>query len=242
MTEQANSTRGVEPLGVSLVADPQPPKATKPGPGPLDSPAVATQSLRGLDHAAGNAGSDATPAQVGVAAPMIVGLVSMDLARPALPTAGRHADRWDILQHGLEHGGVMALAELMITEIGSPPRSPARCSLDPALPRSTGFAPVKSPLYRPQAEGVEVDPPKVDPAGRTQLVQQQHLELVEHPSFGPLIQPPPAGGRRTAAQFLGRQQAPRGGGAGHEDQRAHTVAVGDPARDPTPGPRWWGQQ
>jgi hypothetical protein len=40
----------------------------------------------------------------------------------------------------------LALAALRISDSGSPPASPARCSLDPALPRSTGFAPVRSPL------------------------------------------------------------------------------------------------
>jgi hypothetical protein len=35
----------IEALGVPLVADPQPPEATQPGPGSLDGPAVATQPL-----------------------------------------------------------------------------------------------------------------------------------------------------------------------------------------------------
>ena len=43
----------------------------------------------------------------------------------------------------------LALAALTISDSGSPPASPARCSLDPCLPRSTGFAPVRSPLGPP---------------------------------------------------------------------------------------------
>jgi hypothetical protein len=37
--------QGIEPLGVSLIADPQPPEATQPGPGPFDGPAVTAQPL-----------------------------------------------------------------------------------------------------------------------------------------------------------------------------------------------------
>jgi hypothetical protein len=124
---------------------------------------------------------------------MIVGLVGMALA-------GRRRRR----PLGIRIGGMssstassmvasLALAALTTTEIGSPPRSPATCSLEPALPRSTGLAPVRSPLDRPQAEAVDADALQVDAAGRAELVQQQRLELVEHPGLGPLIQPPPAG-------------------------------------------------
>jgi hypothetical protein len=52
------------------------------------------------------------------------------------------------------------LAGLSTTEIGSPPASPATCSLDPASSRSTGFAPVRSPLYRAQAEESTLTRPK----------------------------------------------------------------------------------
>src|SRR6266545_2238881 len=40
----------------------------------------------------------------------------------------------------------LVLAALTTTDNGSPPASPATCSLDPALPRSVGLAPVSSPL------------------------------------------------------------------------------------------------
>ena len=39
-----------------------------------------------------------------------------------------------------------ALGTLTTTEIGSPPRSPTTCSFEPALPRSTRLAPIRSPL------------------------------------------------------------------------------------------------
>jgi hypothetical protein len=66
----------------------------------------------------------------------------------------------------------LALAALTITVNGTPPASPATCSLDPYLPRSTGLAPVRSPVDRPQAEGVDADSFQVDPAGLAELVQQ----------------------------------------------------------------------
>jgi hypothetical protein len=134
----------------------------------------------------------------------------------------------------------LALATLMMTTSGSPPRSPARCSVDPALPRSTGFAPVRFPPFdRPQAEGAHADPLQVDAAGLAEVIQQHELELIEHPGLAPLVQPPPAGGRLAAAQLLGRQQRPRGRGSSHEDERNDKVAVGDAARDATAGAGWW---
>jgi hypothetical protein len=68
------------------------------------------------------------------------------------------------------------------------------------------------------------------------------LQLLKHPSLGPLILPPPAGGGRAAAQLLGRQQNLWRGGAGHENERGHAVAVRDPTRDPAARPRRWGWQ
>jgi hypothetical protein len=89
--------QGIEPLGVSLIADPQPPEATQPGPGPFDGPAVTAQPLRRLDHAPGDPGADATSAEVAAAAAMVVGLVGVDLGWPAPSAAGGHADRWDVV-------------------------------------------------------------------------------------------------------------------------------------------------
>jgi hypothetical protein len=96
-----------------------------------------------------------------------------------------------------------------------------------------------SPFDRPQAEAVDADALQVDAAGLAQLVQQHRLELFEHPGVGPLVEAAPAGGGGAAAQFLGRQQAPGDGGAGHEDERGDTVAVQDPARHAAAESRWW---
>ena len=133
----------------------------------------------------------------------------------------------------------LALAALITTDNGSPPASLARWSLDPALPRSTGFAPVRSPFDRAQAERVDACAGQVDAARRTQLIQQQRLKLIEHPGAGPLIQPPPAGGRRPTAQLLGRQQPPRGGCAGHEDDRGHAGPIRHGARHATARSGGW---
>ena len=64
----------------------------------------------------------------------------------------------------------LALATLTTTASDSPPASPATWNLDPALPRSTGLAPLAPPFDRPQAEAVDTDPLKVDAAGPAQLV------------------------------------------------------------------------
>src|SRR5215207_3006473 len=89
----------------------------------------------------------------------------------------------------------LVLAPVTSSDSGSPPPSAARCSLDPGLARSTGFAPTWSPPDRPQAEGVDADPRPVEPANLAELVQQQLLQPLEHPGVRPLGKPPPAGGR-----------------------------------------------
>src|SRR6266540_3306089 len=85
------------------------------------------------------------------------------------------------------------LAAVTSSDNGMPPPSFARCSLDPRLARSTGFAPVRSPPDRPQAEGVHGDPGPVELVGLAELIQQRLLEPLEHPGVGPLGKPPPAG-------------------------------------------------
>src|SRR5215213_7902756 len=67
----------IEPLRGTLIADAQPPEAAQPGPGALDHPAVTTKPLGGLNHAPGDPRADATSAQIGAAAAMIVGLISV---------------------------------------------------------------------------------------------------------------------------------------------------------------------
>ena len=61
------------------MADPQSPPSAKPRAGAFDRPAVPTKPSRRLDHSPGDPRSDPTPAQMGVAAPVIVGLVGVEL-------------------------------------------------------------------------------------------------------------------------------------------------------------------
>src|SRR5437773_7862162 len=134
----------------------------------------------------------------------------------------------------------LVLAPVTSSDSGSPPPSTARCSLDPRLARSTGFAPHRSPPDRPQADRIHADPRPVQPAGLAQFVQQQLLEPLEHPSGRPLGEPPPAGGHAAAAELAHRQQRPRRGGAGHEDDRGHAGPVGHGTGRATAGVGGWG--
>jgi hypothetical protein len=68
---------------------------------------VATQPLGGLDPTAGESGADATPAQVRPAAAMVIGFVAVHLGGPAPPPPAGHPDRWDVVQHRLQHGRVV---------------------------------------------------------------------------------------------------------------------------------------
>jgi hypothetical protein len=101
--------QGIEPLGVSLITDPQPPPSTKPRPGALNGPAVPAKPVRRLDHAAGDPRADAPPTQIRPAAAMVISLVAVDLGGSAPPAAGGHPDGWDVVQHGLEHGRVVGV-------------------------------------------------------------------------------------------------------------------------------------
>src|SRR5215211_6465261 len=105
----------------------------------------------------------------------------------------------------------LVLAAVTSSDSGSPPPSTARCSLDPRLARSTGFAPHRSPPDRPQADRIHADPRPVQLTGLAELVQQQLLEPLEHPSGGPLGEASPAGGHAAAAELADRQQRPGGG-------------------------------
>jgi hypothetical protein len=152
----AQHGEGEEPLGVPVVADAQPPTPSQPGDRALRLP-VAAQPLRRLDPAAGDADLDPPPRQVAAAAAMIVGLVGVDLGgRQRRPPAGvRTVGRSSSNASNTTASGV--LAAVTSSDSGSPQPSTARCSLDPGLARSTGFAPHRSPPDRAQAEGIHAD-------------------------------------------------------------------------------------
>jgi hypothetical protein len=123
----------------------------------------------------------------------------------------------------------LTLAAVTTAVRGSPPPSQTKCSLDPGLPRSTGFAPTWSPTLGPHAHGVHAHPLPVQLALGTKAVQDPKVQGIEHPGVGPLSQPPPAGRRRAAAQLAGGQQPPRSRSAGHEDDRGQAGPIRDGA-------------
>jgi hypothetical protein len=99
----------------------------------------------------------------------------------------------------------LTLAAVTATASGRPWPSVTRWSLEPGLPRSTGFAPTRSPppALGPHADRVHVRPRPVQPARQPQPVQHLDVEGVEHSGLGPLIQPPPDRRRRAAAKLTG---------------------------------------
>jgi hypothetical protein len=224
--------RGIEAFGGGLVPDPQPPPSAEPGPGPLDPPAVAAKPLGGPDRAAGGPRADATPAQVGTAAAMVVGLVGVDLGWPAAPAAGGYPDRRDVVQHRLEHGASPVLAA-PTTSGSHRRRRPGAAWTRPAAIDGvcTGQVP---PFGRTQAEGVHADPLQVDAASLAQLVQQLCLQPLEHARLGHSSR------RRQQVVALLQPTRWRAAGSracwwGHEDERSDAVAVRDAAWDPAAG-------
>jgi hypothetical protein len=92
-------------VGVTVVADLEPAVGQQPGDRAFGLPAVPPQSVAALDPAPGDPAADPAPAQVGAAAGMVIGLVSVDLGRSS-PRAARSPvrtpDRWDGVQQWLE--------------------------------------------------------------------------------------------------------------------------------------------
>jgi hypothetical protein len=89
-----------------------------------------------------------------------------------------------------------------------PFEQPARGTLRPWYLTAAGYLAVLFP------DGQEAQRAKQGLLQRGVLANDVRLYDAEEP----LVQPAPAGGRRAAAQLLGWQQRPRGGGAGHEQR------------------------
>jgi hypothetical protein len=102
------------------------------------------------------------------------------------------------------------LAAVTATARGNPCPSQTRWSLDPGLPRSTGFAPTWSPAFGAHAHGVHAGARPAELALLAEPVKDVEVELVEHPSPGPLVQPPPCGRGASRSQARGRAAAARG--------------------------------
>jgi hypothetical protein len=103
------ASEGEEPLGVPVVADPQPPTPRQPGDRAFCLPPMAAKPLRRLDPTAGDADLDPPPGEVAAAAVMIVGLVGVDLLGAAAPAAGRGPHVGKVVQQRLEHQAVVGI-------------------------------------------------------------------------------------------------------------------------------------
>ena len=94
-------------VDASFVVDGETPEAIDPGGCAFDDPAIAAETFAGLDAAPGDAWRDASPPAGAAAATMIIGLVRMQLSRPAPRPAALAADRRNCIEHLLEGYAVM---------------------------------------------------------------------------------------------------------------------------------------
>ena len=100
---------GFVDIGAPLIADGQTAEAAEPGQGSLDDPSVSAQTLAAVHPTPSDAGHDGAGAAFGPAAPVIIGLVRVQLlgppARPTSPVPhARHG-----VQGGRQHEAVVAV-------------------------------------------------------------------------------------------------------------------------------------
>ncbi len=81
------------------------------------------------------------------------------------------------------------LAAETATDRAIPARSDKICCLDPGLPRSVGFGPVRSPLFRPDTRCAGHHSRPVDQALATQLIEHRPMQPTPHPGLGPHREP-----------------------------------------------------
>jgi len=97
-------------VDAALIPDGQAAVAGEPGEGALDNPAVSSEMGAALDPAACDARGDAAGAALTTAAAMVVGLVGVELARPAPGTATMAGpDRRHGIQGRGQHTAVVAV-------------------------------------------------------------------------------------------------------------------------------------
>ena len=90
----------------------------------------------------------------------------------------------------------------------------SRWYLEPGLPRSVGFGPVRQPPLGAHAHRIQAGARPVQLALAAEFVRQQVMELLPDTGALPVTQAPRAGDRAAAADLAGRQQPP--GDAGLE--------------------------
>jgi hypothetical protein len=182
-------------IGAALIADRQAPAAQQPGQRPLHLPTMTAQPGAGLHPTAGDPRGDVPAPQRPPAGRVVVALIAMELGRsppwpPGRPRGPITAGTASTICSSSES---CVLAADSPTASGIPPASTSRWSLEPALPRSTGFAPVSFPTPRPDTGRVDRGPGPVDLAVVSQPVQQPMMQGLPHPGLLPVPQPPPAG-------------------------------------------------
>src|SRR4028118_292318 len=139
------------------------------------------------------------------------------------------------------------LAALTATASGRPPASVSTCSVEPSLPRSTGFSPVSGPLLGPDTGRVDhragplerpvpTEPGAPRPvaargAGRARpRAGPAHPRLLTEPVEHRPVQPAPQPGLGPG------REAAMGGGRGHAEPRGGRAAgAGAGARGGEPG-------
>jgi len=134
---------------VPFVADGEAAVAGEPGDGAFDLPAVSAEAVAGVDAAAGDARDDAALAQPG---PVGGGVVALSArSRAGLRRRGPRRDRiaGRPITIGCRAWLSWVLAVETPTSSGRPFASDSTCSLEPVLPRSTGFGPVSDPPFWP---------------------------------------------------------------------------------------------
>src|SRR3954470_14708432 len=77
------------------------------------------------------------------------------------------------------------LAALTATASGRPPASVSTCSLEPGLPRLTGFGPVNGPLFRSHAGRVDHRAGPVDGRLLPEAVEHRPVQPPPQPGLGP---------------------------------------------------------
>jgi hypothetical protein len=202
---------------------------------------MAPQPGRGLDAASSDPRCDPAPAQVGAVGLAVEALVGVELARPGAPPTRRRADRRDIVDDRLQHGHVRDVGGGDHRGQRLPGRVAGKVDLGPGLATIDGICANVIPprLARRLAESTLARDQSSRPArpSRSRISRwscSNTPALLEHAGVGPLVEPPPRGRWRAAAELVCWQEPPWGGGAGHEHDRGEAVAVGDGAGPAAP--------
>jgi hypothetical protein len=189
-------------------------------------------------------GGDPTPTQRPPAARVVVALVQVELVGRR---RGRPGRPWEPLTAGTASTSRSSSSESWVlaadrpTASGMPRRSTSRWYLDPGLPRSVGFGPVRQPPLGAHADRVQTGAGPVQLAVAVELLKQQVVELLPDADALPVPQPPPASDRAAAAKLADRQQPPRDAGAELVDDAGQAGAVVDAGLAAVAA--WWrGQQ